>query len=82
MEILITNDDGIDSPGIYALAQSLKEIGKVTVVAPQIEQSAVGHAITMQMPLRVTKSFKNGELFGHAISGTPRIPIRTLVLRA
>ena len=83
MEILITNDDGIDSPGIYALAQSLKEIGKVTVVAPQIEQSAVGHAITMQMPLRVTKSFKNGELFGHAISGTPadcvKIGIRNIM---
>ncbi len=83
MEILITNDDGIDSPGIYALAQSLKEIGKVTVVAPQKEQSAVGHAITMQMPLRVTKSFKNGELFGHAISGTPadcvKIGIRNIM---
>jgi 5'-nucleotidase len=83
LEILITNDDGIDSPGIYALAQSLKEIGKVTVVAPQIEQSAVGHAITMQMPLRVTKSFKNGELFGHAISGTPadcvKIGIRNIM---
>jgi 5'-nucleotidase len=83
LEILITNDDGIDSPGIYALAQSLKEIGKVTVVAPQKEQSAVGHAITMQMPLRVTKSFKNGELFGHAISGTPadcvKIGIRNIM---
>ena len=64
-------------------AQSLKEIGKVTVVAPQIEQSAVGHAITMQMPLRVTKSFKNRELFGHAISGTPadcvKIGIRNIM---
>jgi 5'-nucleotidase len=83
LQILITNDDGIDSPGIYALAQSLKEIGNITVVAPQKEQSAVGHAITMQIPLRVTKSFKNGEFFGHAISGTPadcvKIGIRNIM---
>jgi 5'-nucleotidase len=79
----VTNDDGIDSPGIYALAQSLKEIGVVTVIAPQKEQSAVGHAITMQIPLRVTKSFKDGEFFGHAISGTPadcvKIGIRSIM---
>lgn len=79
----MTNDDGIDSPGIYALAQSLKEIGEVTVIAPQKEQSAVGHSITMQVPLRVTKSFKDGELFGYAISGTPadcvKIGIRNIM---
>lgn len=81
----MTNDDGIDSPGIYALAQSLKEIGEVTVIAPQKEQSAVGHAITMQIPLRVTKSFKDGEFFGHAISGTPadcvKIGIRNIMTK-
>jgi 5'-nucleotidase len=81
----VTNDDGIDSPGIYALAQSLKEIGEVTVIAPQKEQSAVGHAITMQIPLRVTKSFKDGEFFGHAISGTPadcvKIGIRNIMTK-
>ena len=59
MKILVSNDDGIDSPGIYALANSLKEIGEVTVVAPRNEQSAVGHGITMQYPLRVTEYFKN-----------------------
>jgi 5'-nucleotidase len=79
----VTNDDGIDSPGIYALAESLKELGEVTVIAPQKEQSAVGHSITMQVPLRVTKTYKNGKLFGYAINGTPadcvKIGIRNIM---
>lgn len=71
MRILISNDDGIDSKGIYALAKALKEIGEVFVVAPLTEQSAVGHAITMKIPLRVQKRYINGEFFGYAVSGTP-----------
>lgn len=71
MKILVCNDDGIDSLGIYTLAEALKEIGEVTVVAPLKEQSAIGHAITMQVPLRVIKYHKNGEFFGHAVDGTP-----------
>ncbi len=71
MKILISNDDGIDSLGIYVLANTLKEIADVTVVAPRTEQSAVGHAITMQIPLRVTKYYKNEEFFGYAVDGTP-----------
>lgn len=71
MRILVSNDDGIDSPGIAALAEALKEIGEVTVIAPRTEQSAVGHAITMKLPLRVTEYFKNGEFFGYAVDGTP-----------
>lgn len=71
MKILISNDDGIGSDGIYALAQELKKIGEVIVVAPLHEQSAVGHAITMKQPLRVTKYFKNNEFFGYAVDGTP-----------
>lgn len=71
MKILVSNDDGIDSIGIYALVESLKEIAEVTVVAPLKEQSAVGHAITMQVPLRVIKFYKNGGFFGFAVDGTP-----------
>ncbi len=71
MNILICNDDGIDSPGIHALAKALKEVGKVTVVAPRTEQSAVGHAITMKIPLRVTEYYKDGKFFGYAVDGTP-----------
>ncbi|MFH1194601.1 MAG: 5'/3'-nucleotidase SurE [bacterium] len=71
MRILVTNDDGINSPGIYALAQGLKAFGEVIVVAPFTEQSAVGHAITMQIPVRVTEIKRNGEFFGYAVDGTP-----------
>lgn len=71
MKILVTNDDGIEAPGIAALAESLREIADVTIVAPLKEQSAVGHAITMQLPLRVTDYKKNGSFFGYAVSGTP-----------
>ena len=71
MHILVCNDDGIDAPGIYALAQELKKFARVTVIAPDKQQSAVGHAITMQYPLRVVPFSKNGEFFGHAVKGTP-----------
>lgn len=85
MRILVTNDDGIDSQGIYALVQALKEIGEVTVVAPIMEQSAVGHGITMQIPLRVIETNKAGEFFGYAVNGTPadcvKIGIRNIMKR-
>ena len=83
MRILVCNDDGIDSPGIITLAQSLNEIAEVTVVAPLQEQSAIGHAITMHYPLRVTQRFKDSKFFGHAVDGTPadcvKIGIRNLM---
>ena len=71
LNILVSNDDGIDAPGIHALVQELKKLGNVTVVAPDKQRSAVGHAITMNYPLRATKYFTNGEFFGYAIEGTP-----------
>ncbi len=71
MKILVSNDDGIDSNGLHVLVKYLKEISEVTVVAPLKEQSAVGHAITMQIPLRVINYFKNGDFFGYAVDGTP-----------
>jgi 5'-nucleotidase len=71
MEILITNDDGIYAEGIYALACALKKIGNVTVVAPDTQRSAVGHAITITDPLRVVEARRNGRFFGYAASGTP-----------
>lgn len=83
MKILVSNDDGIDSLGISALVNSLKEIAEVTVVAPQNEQSAVGHAITMKIPLRVFNYHKNGDFFGYAVDGTPadcvKIGIRNIM---
>lgn len=71
MEILVTNDDGIYAEGIYALACALKQAGNVTVVAPDTQRSAVGHAITITDPLRVTEAKRNGKFFGWAASGTP-----------
>ncbi len=72
MKILVSNDDGIYSKGIFALAEALKELAEVIVVAPLTEQSAVGHAITMKIPLRVTKHYRGGgHFFGYAVDGTP-----------
>lgn len=51
MRILVTNDDGIYSPGLLALAEVATAFGEVRVVAPDVEQSAMGHAITISRPL-------------------------------
>jgi len=67
----VSNDDGIHAPGIHALARELRSLGEVTVVAPDKQQSAVGHAITMNYPIRAIPFFKEGELFGYAVEGTP-----------
>lgn len=69
--ILISNDDGFDSPGIYALAQSLRRIADISIVAPATQQSAVGHAITVQMPLRARKFHRSKIFHGWAVEGTP-----------
>lgn len=53
--ILVTNDDGIDSTGIQTLADALKVLGKVIVVAPDRDKSAVSHSLTMHRPLRLKK---------------------------
>lgn len=52
MLILVTNDDGVRSPGIKALAVALGDLGRVVVVAPDRNRSAVGHALTLERPLR------------------------------
>ncbi|MCU0454530.1 MAG: 5'/3'-nucleotidase SurE [Bacteroidetes bacterium] len=83
--ILVCNDDGIDAPGIAALVKEMRRLGEVTVVAPHQQQSAVGHAITMNSPLRVRKYYKHGRFFGHAVSGTPadcvKIAVRAILKR-
>ncbi len=69
--ILLSNDDGISAPGLAALHREIRKIGDVTVVAPDSEKSAVGHAITLSDPLRVWDFHKDGEFFGYAVNGTP-----------
>jgi 5'-nucleotidase len=71
MKILLTNDDGIYAPGLFALFQALKSDHELTIVAPESEMSAVGHAITLTLPLRVQEVKKNGSFYGYAITGTP-----------
>jgi 5'-nucleotidase len=51
--ILVTNDDGVQSPGIHVLAEALRSLGDVTIVAPHTESSAIGHALTLARPLRL-----------------------------
>lgn len=67
MRILVTNDDGINAPGIKVLARALEQVGEVAVVAPDRERSAVGHALTLHQPLRSVKLGTN--IF--AVDGTP-----------
>ena len=56
MHILVTNDDGVQAPGLLALAQEMRKLGKVTVLAPDRNWSASGHVKTMERPLRVRET--------------------------
>lgn len=72
MRILITNDDGIYSPGIAALAKIASRFGHVTVIAPDVEQSSMGHAVTHSRPLSLKKSPINFEgIEAFRVNGTP-----------
>ncbi len=83
--ILITNDDGIQAEGIQVLSQKMHEtFGEninLVIIAPDHEQSAVGHAITMHRPLRVetVKFLHNKELNGWAVNGTPAACVKLAV---
>jgi 5'-nucleotidase len=67
LRILVTNDDGVQSEGIHALAHALAPLGDIVIVAPTQEASAIGHALTLRRPLRLEKTGTN--LF--AVDGTP-----------
>ena len=71
--VLVCNDDGIFSPGIKALSEVAAEFGDVEIVAPDRQQSAVGHSITISQPLRVNrlKLGADPDKYGRAINGTP-----------
>jgi len=72
MRILVTNDDGIYSPGIVALAKVAKKFGEVIVVSPDVEQSSMGHAVTHSRPLRYKKSpFDFNGVDAYRVNGTP-----------
>lgn len=70
MRILISNDDGIYSPGIAALARAAAEFGDVRIVAPDVEQSSMGHAITHSRPLTYRRT-PLGAVDAYRVNGTP-----------
>jgi 5'-nucleotidase len=76
LHILLSNDDGIHAPGLAALANSLKQIGKVTIAAPDRERSATGHAITVYYPLRVRQVPYADDITAYAVDGTPADCVR------
>ncbi|ANI89488.1 5'/3'-nucleotidase SurE [Arachidicoccus ginsenosidimutans] len=69
--ILIVNDDGILAPGIRALVEAVRGLGKIVVVAPDKAQSGMGHAITIGQPLRLTKVDVFDGIESYQCSGTP-----------
>jgi len=77
MHILVTNDDGIHSPGLTALAKALSKVGEVWVVAPDRERTAAAHAVTLHKPLRVQQRGTRV----YAVSGTPVDCVNLAILK-
>jgi len=82
MRILLTNDDGIKAAGLYELYKKLYKKFKVVVCAPHTQKSAIGHAITLNKPLRMKKVYRDNKFFGYAVNGTPadcvKIAVRSI----
>ena len=82
-KILITNDDGISSKGIYALWEAMQDLGDTFIAAPSVEKSASSHSLTLSDPLRVSNVQRKNGFKGWSISGTPvdcvKIAIRNLM---
>jgi 5'-nucleotidase len=72
VRILLTNDDGVFAPGLRALRKELQKLGEVIVIAPAVEQSGVGHAITLLEPLVVKQvDDEEGANLGWMVEGSP-----------
>ncbi|NNC83063.1 MAG: 5'/3'-nucleotidase SurE, partial [Flavobacteriales bacterium] len=69
--ILVTNDDGYYAGGITALVEVMKEFGDVLVVAPNLPQSGMGHAITINYPIRLNPTSHFGDMDAYSCTGTP-----------
>ena len=80
--IVLCNDDGFRAVGIRTIYKELSKHFKVVIVAPETEQSAMGHAITLTQPLKVRKIEEDNEFIGYAVNGTPAdcIKLATTVL--
>ncbi len=79
--ILVSNDDGVRAPGILAVAQALKAIAEVTIVAPATNQSGKGHSITIEDPIYVDPVSLAPDLQAMAVTGTPATSVK-VALRA
>ena len=71
MHILVTNDDGVQAPGLLALAQAMRQVGDVTVVAPDRNWSASGHVKTLERPIRVTETVLADGTTAYMSDGAP-----------
>jgi 5'-nucleotidase len=72
MKILVTNDDGFDNPGVWALARAVKNLGEVTVVAPADNQSGVGTALTLRKSVKIVEAPSRVDgVKCYSVSGTP-----------
>ena len=80
MHILVTNDDGIESPGLFALKQALDPLGDVSVIAPDGNRSAMARSITIRRPLEVDEVQLPDGSTGYATDGTPVDCVRFAVL--
>ena len=83
--ILITNDDGINARGVFYLAEAVKEMGEVYIVAPDAAQSGQSSAMSMKTPLRVTEYPERDGIKVYSVNGTPvdcvKLALHTIVPR-
>jgi 5'-nucleotidase len=80
VQILLTNDDGVFAPGLRALRKELQRLGDVTVIAPALEQSAVGHSITILSPLVVKEvDDDDGSTLGWMVEGSPADSVKLAI---
>jgi len=80
VRILLTNDDGVFAPGLRALRKELQKLGEVTVVAPAVEQSGVGHSITILNPLIVKQvDEEDGSTLGYMVEGSPADSVKLAI---
>ena len=79
--ILLTNDDGIEAPGLEALYEAIAPWARTAIVAPARERSGVSHAITVLEDMAYRQIFRQGRLWGHALDGMPADCVKLAVTR-
>ena len=79
VQIVVTNDDGYDQPGLAALVEAVKPLGKVTVVAPATAQSNVGHRVTLREPIRVDRTAADAYVVHATPADCSRLAVKQLV---